>query len=57
MNPQELINNINKLQTYKFSENDDMVLINKEYVIFEILKFYNDYKIDHNQKFKIIVGN
>lgn len=57
MNPQELINNINKLQTYKFSEKDNMILVNKEEVIFEIIKFYNEHKINHNQDFKIVIGN
>lgn len=57
MNPQELINNISKLQTYKFSENDDMILVNREEVIFEIIKFYNNCKANNNQNFKIIIGN
>ena len=57
MNPQELINNINKLQTYKFSEKDNMILVSKEDVILEIIKFYNENKINHNQDFKIVIGN
>ena len=56
MDHQELINNINKLQTYKFSENDNMVLINKESVIFEIIKFYNENKLNNNKSFKVVIG-
>ena len=56
MDHQELINNINKLQTYKFSENDNMVLVNKESVIFEIIKFYNENKLNNNKSFKVVIG-
>ena len=57
MNPQELINEIKHLQTYKLSENDDMILVDRADVILKIIEFYNNCKINNNQNFKVIIGN
>ena len=54
MNAQELIDEIKRLQTYKLSEKDDLILINKEQVIDKILIFFIKYQ---NNCLKLVIGD
>lgn len=54
MNAQKLIDEIKKLQTYKLSEEDDLILINKEQVIDKILIFFIEYQ---NNSLKLVIGD
>ena len=54
MNAQKLIDEIKKLQTYKLSEKDDMILINKQEVISIILKFFIN---NAQNNLKLIIGD
>lgn len=59
MDYQELINRISKLQTYRISEQDDIILINKQEVILEILKYFNEKHFDviSSNNMKIVIGD
>lgn len=54
MNAQKLIDEIKKLQTYKLSEKDDMILINKQEVISIILKFFAE---NQSNGLKLVIGD
>lgn len=54
MNAQKLIDEIKRLQTYKLSENDDLILISKEQVIDKILIFFIEYQ---NNCLKLVIGD
>lgn len=59
MDYQELINRISKLQTYKINEQDDTILISKQEVILEILKYFNEKHFDtiSSNNMKIVIGD
>lgn len=59
MDYQELINRISKLQTYKINEQDDIILISKQEVILEILKYFNEKHFDaiSSNNMKIVIGD
>lgn len=54
MDAQKLIDEIKKLQTYKLSPKDDMILISKKEVISKILNFFIEYQ---NNCLKLVIGD
>lgn len=57
MHSQNLINEITKLQTYKFSESDPIILVDRSEVITAILEYFMQHNLNNSQSFSFIIGD
>ncbi len=57
MHSQNLINEITKLQTYKISENDPIILVDRSEVITIILEYFMQHNLNNSQSFSFIIGD
>lgn len=57
MHSQNLINEITKLQTYKISENDPIILVDRSEVITTILEYFMQHNLNNSKSFSFIIGD
>lgn len=57
MHSQNLINEVTKLQTYRFSEADPTILVDRSEVISTILEYFTQHNLNNPQTFSFIIGD